>query len=95
MDRTWIKLEAVQAIIDKHKLYQEQLELMQKNYPVSHRLQEMYHAGEVLLSEILLLYSIVETRLYVGKNLNGPNPLESDERFAQEQTQKDGKRPSF
>jgi hypothetical protein len=95
MDHPWIKLEAVQVIMDKHKQYQEHLELMQKNCPASHRLQEMYHASEVLLSEILHLYSLVETRLYVGKHGTGPNPLENDDRFAKEQTQKNGKRPLF
>jgi hypothetical protein len=95
MARSWVKLEDLKALWDQHDVYRRQLVQLEIDHP-QHReniLAPLSQRNEVLEGHTRHLYSIAESRYYVGGHLQGnrPNPLESDDRFDLEMSLKNGK----
>ena len=92
MARVWLKLQAVEAVQDQHQHYLKHLEKLMALHPASARLRELHYNHETLDRDILQLKSIIDCRIYCGKNLEfAQNPLESEDRFELEVKQKNGR----
>jgi hypothetical protein len=99
MARSWVKLEDLKALWDQHEVYHRQLVQLEIEHPQyrENTLAPFSRRNEVLEGHTRHLYSIVQSRYYVGDQLQGnrPNPLESDERFDLEMSLQDGEYHGF
>lgn len=92
MVHEWLKLEKVRLHLEQQERIQQRLRGLESRFPAEQiRINSLLDISLDLEADTLHLYNLVYTRVYFEDLVDEPNPFETEEHFAREQDEKNGK----